>query len=99
MEGCKDPQSLGEITVTPKYSDCYFCGGELKEQHIDREVWWHGRLHLIQGVPVGVCQQCGQKVILPQVAKVIDRMLAGDVPPDHFVRVPAYCFGEDQLVS
>jgi YgiT-type zinc finger domain-containing protein len=64
-----------------QYSDCYFCGGEVKEQQITREIWWQGKLHLIEEVPVGVCQQCGQKLILPDVAKLIDRMLAGEVSP------------------
>jgi len=82
-----------------QYSDCYFCGGQVGEQQIAREVWWQGRLHLIEGVPVGVCQQCGQKVILPDVAKMVDRMLAGEVCPDHFVQVPTYRFREAEPVS
>lgn len=85
--------------MTREYSDCYFCGGEVKEQRIAREIWWQGALHLIEGVPVGVCQQCGQKVILPEVAKVIDKMLAGEVSPDHFVQVPAYQFRDVEPVS
>ena len=28
------------------YSDCYFCGGEVKEQPITREVWRQGKLYL-----------------------------------------------------
>jgi len=85
--------------MTREYSDCYFCGGEVKEERLAREIWWRGTLHLIEGVPVGVCQQCRQKVILPEVAKVIDEMLAGEVPPDHFVQVPAYPFREGEAVS
>ena len=54
--------------------------------------WWQGKLHLIEDAPVGVCQQCGHKFVLPDVAKVIDRMLAGELSPDHFVNVPAYRF-------
>jgi len=72
------------------YSDCFFCGGEVREQRVNREVWRSGGLHLIEDVPVGVCQQCGEKVILPPVAKAIDALLAGEKPPDHFIRVPAY---------
>jgi len=82
-----------------KYSDCYFCGGQVKEERITREIWWQGALHLIQDVPVGVCQQCRQKVILPEVARRIDEILAGKVSPDRFVKVPTYRFCEVEPVS
>ena len=82
-----------------EYSDCYFCGGEVKEQRIAREIWWHEELRIIEEVPVGVCQQCGEKVIVPEVAKQIDRMLAEEAPPHHFIQVPAFCFTEFQTVS
>ena len=81
-----------------QYSDCYFCGGEVQEQRIAREIWWRGKLHLVENVPVGVCRQCGQKVILPQVAKSVDQILAGQVPPDAFVAVPTYRFRETEPV-
>jgi len=47
---------------------------------------------------VGVCDQCGEKFIRPAVAKAIDRMLAGDVPPDHVVEVPAYRWDVEESV-
>ncbi|MBM4037659.1 MAG: YgiT-type zinc finger protein [Planctomycetes bacterium] len=81
------------------YSDCHFCGGEVKEQRITREVWRHGSLHLIENVPVGVCQQCSQKTILPQVAKAIDRVIAGETPPDHLIQVPAYRLPEPETTT
>ena len=81
------------------YSDCYFCGGEVQERRITREAWWQGKLHLIEGVPVGVCRQCGEKVLQPAVAKAIDRMLAGSVAPDSFVTVPTYRFQETGRVA
>lgn len=82
-----------------KYSDCYFCGGTVAEELASREIWWQGTLHLIENAPVGVCQQCGQKFILPAVAKVIDQMLASGAPPDDFVKVPAYRFDKAGRVA
>jgi YgiT-type zinc finger domain-containing protein len=64
--------------------------GAVQEHRVSREVWWHGHRHPIEDVPVGVCGQCGEKFIRPEVAKTIDRMLAGEVRPDHFIGVPAY---------
>jgi YgiT-type zinc finger domain-containing protein len=99
VERRTDPEQTGGIEVTRKYSDCRFCGGEVREQEITREVWWKGKLHLIDGVPVGVCQQCGEKVILPPVARKIDRIIAEDRPPDHLVQVPSYRFRKKEPVS
>lgn len=85
--------------MSHQYSDCYFCGGEVQEQHVSREIWWQGKLHLIEGVPVGVCSQCGQKVVLPVVAKSIDQILGGQTTPDHFVQVPTFRFREVERVA
>ena len=85
--------------MAAKYSDCYFCGGAVEERLQGREIWWQGKLHLIQDVPVGVCRQCGEKTILPENAKVIDQMLSGDLPPESFVKVPTYRFPEKEQVA
>ena len=85
--------------MNQKYSDCYFCGGEVREQRIPRELWWQGTLYLVTDVPVGVCGQCGQKVILPEVARLIDQMLVGQTLPDEFARVPTYRFPEAGRVA
>ena len=81
-----------------KYSDCYFCGGEVDEERINREIWWREKLHLIEGVPTGICRQCGHKVLLPDVAKQIDKILAGRVAPHCFLQVPSYQFPEARAV-
>ena len=81
------------------YSDCFFCGGAVQEQRVSREVWWQGHLHLIEEVPTGVCGQCGEKFVRPEVAKAIDRMLAGKVRPDRFIEVPAFRWHVEEPVS
>lgn len=55
------------------YGDCYFCGGEVREQVIEIEFRWKGNLYLIEGVPTGICQQCGEKYFTAEVSKAIDR--------------------------
>lgn len=74
------------------YSDCYFCGGQVKEQRVSREIWWKGKLVLIENVPLGVCQQCGHRFVAADVAKAIDSILAGQSPPDALIEVPSYQF-------
>ena len=57
------------------YGDCYYCGGEVKEKVIQIEHRWKGKLYLIDKVPVGVCQQCGEKYFTASVSKEIDRLV------------------------
>ena len=85
--------------MADKYSDCYFCGGEVIEERVPREIRWQGKLFLIENVPVGVCQQCGEKVILPVTARAIDQMLSGETSPDGFVQVPTFRFRETERVA
>ena len=63
------------IKMSHNYGDCYFCGGEVVEKVIELEYRWKGRLYLIEGVPVGVCQQCGEKYFTAQVSEAIDRVV------------------------
>lgn len=57
------------------YGDCYFCGGEVKEKVIEIEFRWKGKLYLVEEVPTGVCQQCGEKYFTAEVSKAIDRSI------------------------
>ena len=72
------------------YSDCYFCGGSVEERLLPREIRWGGKLLVFEGVPVGVCTQCGEKVLKPEVAKSLDRVLAERRKPMRTMRVPVY---------
>lgn len=72
------------------YSDCYFCGGSVEEKLIERDIWWEGRLVVIERVPVGVCRQCGEKVVLPEVARKIDSLLKRPGSPQKEMTVPVY---------
>jgi YgiT-type zinc finger domain-containing protein len=73
-----------------KYSDCYYCGGVVKEQSSSREIRWKGKLYIFESVPLGVCTQCGEKVIKPKVAKDIDKVLEGKSKPHKTIQVPVY---------
>ena len=43
------------------------------EKIVELEYRWKGRLYIIDGVPAGVCQQCGEKYFTAQVSEAIDR--------------------------
>jgi YgiT-type zinc finger domain-containing protein len=61
--------------MSKKYRDCYFCGGIVEERLIPLDVRWQKELFITENVPVGVCNQCGEKALKPEVAKTIDLIL------------------------
>jgi YgiT-type zinc finger domain-containing protein len=73
-----------------KYSDCFYCGGVVKERLKPRELRWEGELFIVENVPMGVCTQCGEKFLVPEVAKSIDRILQEKKKPKKTIRVPVY---------
>ncbi len=76
--------------MSKKYSDCFYCGGVVKEQLIPREFRWQGHLFIFENVPVGICIQCGEKFLKPEVAKAIDRVLQEKKRPKRTIKVPVY---------
>ena len=81
--------------MTNEYSDCYYCGGVVKEKLMPRELRWKGQLFIFEGVPVGVCVQCGEKVLKPEVTKTIDAVLHQKKKPTRTMQVPVYDYGSD----
>jgi len=78
-----------------EYSDCYYCGGVVKERLVPRELRWKGKLFVFENVPIGVCTQCGEKVIKPKVAKDIDHILEVNKKPTKTIQVPVYQYEQN----
>ena len=76
--------------MVKKYSDCFYCGGVVEEEFLPREIRWKGKLFIFENVPMGVCTQCGEKVIKPEVAKDIDQLLQEKKKPTKIIQVPVY---------
>jgi YgiT-type zinc finger domain-containing protein len=96
MEGSLYKESLVEHGLMARtYSDCFYCGGAVEERLIPREIRWGGELLVFENVPVGVCTQCGEKFILPEVAKAIDRVLQRRTQPSRILEVPVYMYEPD----
>jgi YgiT-type zinc finger domain-containing protein len=81
--------------MTKKYSDCFYCGGIVEERLMPRELRWQGQLFVFENVPMGVCTQCGEKVLTPEVAKDIDRILEDKRKPTRTIEVPVYHYEPD----
>jgi len=73
-----------------QYNDCYFCGGVVEERLLPREIRWKGKLLVFENVPMGVCSQCGEKFLRPEVAKKIDTALESAKRPSRVLQVPVY---------
>ncbi|HLC41303.1 MAG TPA: type II toxin-antitoxin system MqsA family antitoxin [Methylomirabilota bacterium] len=61
--------------MEPKFADCIYCGGQVVARTATREVRWQDELYIIEQVPMGVCRQCGERFLKPEVAKAIDKLL------------------------
>jgi YgiT-type zinc finger domain-containing protein len=81
--------------MTKKYSECFYCGGAVGEQLMPRELRWQGQLCVLENVPMGVCTQYGEKVLRPEVAKAIDRVLQEEKKPARTMQVPIYLYKSD----
>lgn len=53
------------------YGDCHVCGARMVGRRVLQEFWVKGKLMVIEGVPAGVCPQCGEKVVTAEVGRSI----------------------------
>jgi len=53
---------------------CYFCRATVVQQQITLDYRWGDTLVVIQDVPAGVCQQCGEKYLSGNVYKDLERL-------------------------
>lgn len=77
-----------------KYGDCSFCGGEVKEKQVELDYRYKGKLYVFRNVPVGVCQQCGEKYLKAEVAKAIEKDIKTKKQWEETMTVPVKTFGK-----
>jgi YgiT-type zinc finger domain-containing protein len=53
------------------YGQCHTCGERMQERRVNQDFWIKGKLIVIEGVPAGVCPQCGEKVVKADVGRTI----------------------------
>ena len=74
--------------------NCPFCKGEAKEQLIRYVQEYDGQVVIIENVPAHVCAQCGEKLIRPEVAEKIQRLVWERPSPKRSATVPVYDLAE-----
>ena len=58
------------------YDDCSFCGGRVTERLLQKPCFWGDRLiAVIDNVPTGVCEQCGERYYKAHVLKAVEERL------------------------
>jgi YgiT-type zinc finger domain-containing protein len=80
-----------------EYGHCHVCGGRIRERRIKQEFWIRNKLIVIEGVPAGVCEKCGEKVVKADVGRSI-AMLVEDAKRLRRARtmsVPVVKFGNE----
>ncbi len=78
-----------------KYGDCSFCGGEVKEDKVELDYRYQGKLFVFQNVPAGVCQQCGEKYLTAKIAKEIEHRIQTKENWDQTISVPVDILPEE----
>lgn len=62
-------------------TECYFCKGKVVQQKIKVDFRWGRKLKVIENVPAGVCQQCGEKYFQSTVYKTMEKLAASRAKP------------------
>jgi YgiT-type zinc finger domain-containing protein len=57
------------------YGECRTCNGRMAEKRVKQEFWIKGKLIVIEGIPAGVCPQCGEKNLTADVRQSIAAIL------------------------
>jgi YgiT-type zinc finger domain-containing protein len=73
------------------YGDCQYCGGRVTEQLVQKVCTWGGRLiGVVDNVPAGVCNQCGERYFRARVLKEVESMLGKRAQISKHIRIPFY---------
>lgn len=78
------------------YGRCHVCGERMDERQIKQDFWIRGKLIIIEGVPSGVCPQCGKKVVRADVGRQIATLIENSnrLPKVRIVLVPVIQFAD-----
>ncbi len=71
------------------YHKCHFCGGDVVEKRITVDYRWGDELiALIENVPTGVCQVCGEQYLKAEIVKEMERLAHSRETPKKLIHVP-----------
>ena len=71
-----------------QYGRCESCGGAVVEKRLTVDRRFHGDLFEFENVPVGVCQECGQRVYKGPVLEQLQRLAESKSQIKRTIQVP-----------
>ena len=74
--------------------ECYFCKGRVVQEKVTVDFRWGQKLKVIEDVPAGVCQQCGEKYFQSTVYKAMEKLATSRAKPAARVTIDVVHFKE-----
>ena len=75
--------------MTRTYHKCHFCGGEVVEEKITTDYrWGEDLIAIIENVPTGVCQNCGEQYLKAEIVKEMEKLAHSKEKPKRMIEVP-----------
>ena len=72
-----------------RYNKCHFCGGRVAEQRVVVDYRWGDELlAIIEDVPAGVCDTCGERYFKAAVVKAMERTAHSQARARKTIEVP-----------
>jgi YgiT-type zinc finger domain-containing protein len=75
-----------------KYPDCIYCNGKVTEKKIEYDFHRKKKHFLIKDIPVGICQQCGEKYFTSDVSKKVDQLYHKPQQVEKYITIPVLKF-------
>jgi YgiT-type zinc finger domain-containing protein len=78
--------------MTHNYGDCIQCGGVVTERLMRKPCFWGDALvAVVENVPTGVCEQCGERYYHAQVLRDVEGILERRPGTDK-IEVPLFAY-------
>ena len=82
------------MTPMKKLADlpCEYCSGTVRERRVRDDYWRGDLLLIIENVPVGICDRCGERYYSATVLEKLDRLATRRSKIKRTLRVPVASF-------
>ncbi len=79
----------GDSVMSRIYHQCRFCGGDVSEKKIKLDYrWGEDLIAIVENVPAGVCQNCGEQYFKSDIVKEIEKLVHSQEKPKKIIEVP-----------
>ena len=81
------------------YGRCDVCDTPMVEKHIKQDFWIREELIVIENLPVGVCPQCGEKVVRAEIGQLAIKLIedSDKIAKAPRISVPSIKFDSEDL--